>query len=104
MSFDLLLPERLPALVETTAYFVASEALANATKHAHANIVTVRSVIEGAELVVEIKDDGVGGATFHDGGGLQGLADRVAAVHGQFQVYSPAGDGTRMTARIPCAS
>lgn len=103
MSLDLLLPERLPVLAETTAYFVASEALANATKHAHADVVTIRAVMEGAELVVEIKDDGVGGATFHDGGGLQGLADRVAAVHGQFQVHSPAGDGTRMTVRIPCA-
>jgi len=103
VSLDLLLPERLPALAETTAYFVASEALANATKHAHANVVTIRAVIESAELVVEIKDDGMGGATFHDGGGLQGLADRVAAVHGQFQVHSLAGDGTRMTVRIPCA-
>jgi signal transduction histidine kinase len=103
VSLDLLLPERLPALAETTAYFVASEALANATKHAHANVVTIRAAIEATELVVEIRDDGVGGATFHDGGGLQGLADRVAAVHGQFQVYSPAGDGTGMIVRIPCA-
>lgn len=103
VSLDLLLPERLPALTETTAYFVASEALANATKHAHANVVTIRAVKEGAELVVEIRDDGVGGATLRDRGGLQGLADRVAAVHGQFQVHSPAGDGTRMIVRIPCA-
>jgi signal transduction histidine kinase len=103
VRLDLLLPERLPALAETTAYFVASETLANATKHAHAHVVTVRAMIDCAELVVEISDDGVGGATLHDGRGLQGLADRVAAVHGQFQLHSPAGEGTRITVRIPCA-
>jgi signal transduction histidine kinase len=96
-------PDRLPARVEETAYYVASEALANAAKHAHATIVTISAQRRGDGLMVEIDDDGVGGADCN-GSGLRGLADRVAAVDGRLQVHSPAGQGTRITAELPCRS
>jgi signal transduction histidine kinase len=96
-------PDRLPARVEETAYYVASEALANAAKHAHATIVTISAQRRGDGLMVEIDDDGVGGADCN-GSGLRGLADRVAAVDGRLQVRSPAGQGTRITAELPCRS
>jgi signal transduction histidine kinase len=95
--------DRPPQRVEETAYYVAAEALANATKHACASEVTISATHVGGQLVVEIYDDGVGRAD-PDGCGLRGLADRVAALDGQFGVDSPAAAGTRVTARIPCAS
>jgi signal transduction histidine kinase len=94
---------RLPAPVEATAYFVVSEALANAAKHAHATTVTVDARAEGHRLVVEVVDDGVGGAETAGGSGLGGLADRVAALDGSLRVESPAGMGTRIVAEIPLA-
>jgi signal transduction histidine kinase len=96
-------PDRLPARVEETAYYVASEALANAAKHAHATIVTISAQRRGDGLMVEIGDDGAGGAD-PNGSGLRGLADRVAAVDGRLEVRSPAGQGTRITAELPCRS
>jgi signal transduction histidine kinase len=96
-------PDRLPARVEETAYYVASEALANAAKHAHATTVTISARQYEAGLVVEIGDDGVGGAD-PNGSGLRGLADRVAALDGRLQVHSPAGAGTCVTAELPCRS
>ena len=96
-------PDRLPARVEETAYYVASEALANAAKHAHATIVTISAQRRGDGLMVEIDDDGVGGAD-PNGSGLRGLADRVSALDGRLQVHSPAGQGTRITAELPCRS
>ena len=96
-------PDRLPARVEETAYYVASEALTNAAKHAHATAVTISARQCDRGLVVEIGDDGVGGAD-PDGSGLRGLADRVAALDGRFQVHSPAGAGTRITVELPCRS
>ena len=95
--------DRLPARVEETAYYVASEALANAAKHAHASAVTITARRRGDGLVVEIGDDGVGGAD-PDGSGLRGLADRVAALDGHLQVSSPAGEGTCVIAELPCRS
>ena len=95
--------DRLPALVEETAYYVASEALANAAKHAHASAVTITARRRGGGLMVEIDDDGVGGAD-PNGTGLRGLADRVAALDGRLQVRSPAGDGTCVIAELPCRS
>jgi signal transduction histidine kinase len=93
--------ERLPAPVEIAAYFVVSEALANVAKYAHATeaVVTVRTT--GDQVVVEIADDGVGGASPGPGSGLGGLADRVAALDGTLSVSSPAGGGTRVRAEIP---
>jgi signal transduction histidine kinase len=96
-------PERLPSRVEETAYYVASEALANAAKHAHATAVSISARRLEGELLVEVGDDGVGGAD-PDGSGLRGLADRVAALDGQLRVHSPDGKGTRITAELPCGS
>jgi signal transduction histidine kinase len=95
-------PDRLPPGVEETAYYVASEALANAAKHAGATAVTISARRLNGELLVEVSDDGVGGAD-PDGSGLRGLADRVAALDGCLRVDSPAGAGTRITAELPCA-
>jgi signal transduction histidine kinase len=96
-------PDRLPPRVEETAYYVASEALANAAKHAHATAVTISARRLNGDLLVEVGDDGVGGAD-PNGSGLRGLADRVAAVDGHLRVHSPAGEGTRITAELPCGS
>jgi signal transduction histidine kinase len=83
-----------------TAYFVASEALANASKHAAASRVVVDASDGDGELRLRVEDDGRGGAD-GAGSGLRGLADRVAAVGGAFAVESPAGGGTVVVARIP---
>ena len=88
--------------VEQTCYFVVSEALANAAKHAGAAQVVVEVRETGDGLCVEVGDDGVGGADA-DGSGLRGLADRVAALGGELSVHSPRGGGTRVVARVPCA-
>ncbi|MFC5141130.1 sensor histidine kinase [Actinomycetospora rhizophila] len=93
--------DRPPETVERTCYFVVSEALTNAAKHAGASKVEVGVVADGAGLRVEVVDDGVGGADA-DGSGLRGLADRVAALGGRLEVSSPAGRGTRVTASVPC--
>jgi signal transduction histidine kinase len=95
--------DRLPARVEETAYYVASEALANAAKHARATAVTISARRCDRGLKVEVGDDGVGGAN-PDGSGLRGLADRVAALDGHLRVDSPTGRGTRITAELPCGS
>jgi len=86
------------------AYFVISEAVANAVKHAAATGVTVR-VRDGGSgwiLHVEVVDDGVGGADARGGSGLEGLGDRIAALGGRLDVTSPVGEGTTVTAVIPC--
>ena len=95
---------RFPAQVEATAYFVACEGLANVAKHAQAAKASVCIARGDGLLAVEIADDGVGGAQPLEGSGLSGLADRVEALAGRFQVQSPAGGGTRLTAEIPCES
>jgi signal transduction histidine kinase len=93
--------ERAPAHVETAAYFVVSEALANVAKYAHASRATVDLARDNGDLRVEITDDGVGGATLGAGSGLTGLADRVGALGGDLSLDSPSGAGTRLTALIP---
>ncbi|HEX6762599.1 MAG TPA: sensor histidine kinase [Gaiellaceae bacterium] len=97
------LPRRPPASVEATAYFIASEALANVAKHAGARSAEVALELRGDRLRVEIADDGRGGADPH-GAGLRGLADRAAALDGSFAVESPDGGGTRIVTELPCAS
>jgi signal transduction histidine kinase len=92
---------RLPAQVEATAYFVVSEALANAAKHANASSVTVSARLLDGHLVVEVTDDGVGGAQATGGSGLKGLADRLAALDGSLRLESSPGAGTRVVAEIP---
>jgi signal transduction histidine kinase len=94
--------ERLPAPVEAAAYFVASEALANVAKHAHARRVTIEIRCDDARLVIDVADDGLGGAD-STGSGLVGLRDRVEALDGTFRVESARGHGTRLHAEIPCA-
>jgi signal transduction histidine kinase len=96
--------ERPPASVETAAYFVVSEALANIAKHARAAkaVVTVRRA--GDRLTVQVQDDGVGGATVVEGSGLAGLRDRVRAIDGELHLLSPRGGPTVLMVEIPCAS
>jgi signal transduction histidine kinase len=97
------LPERPAAAVETAAYFVVAESLANAAKHADATAVDIAIGRVGATLIVEIRDDGVGGADA-SGSGLTGLARRVQALDGTLDVSSPAGGPTRIRAVMPCGS
>ena len=87
---------------EAAAYFVVSESLANAAKHASASSVSVQIERLGDRLVVEVVDDGVGGAQVRAGSGLEGLADRVAALDGTFELRSEPGRGTRVRAELPC--
>jgi signal transduction histidine kinase len=92
---------RLPPAVEETAYYVVAEALTNAAKHANATSVTVSVRQLEQQLLIQISDDGGGGAD-PDGSGLRGLADRVAALDGRLHIRSPVGGGTRITAELPC--
>ncbi|HEY7795232.1 MAG TPA: histidine kinase [Gaiellaceae bacterium] len=92
--------ERLPAGVEAAAYYIVCEALANAAKHSEASAVTVRVQREGTHTLVEVVDDGVGGAD-PNGSGLRGLSDRVAALGGAFLVSSEPGRGTALRADLP---
>ena len=96
--------ERLPDPVELTAYFVASEALANVAKYSGASHAKVRLWRSGPVAKIQIADDGVGGADDSRGSGLRGLADRVEAVDGRLYVTSPPGAGTTITAELPCGS
>ena len=94
---------RLPAAVETAAYFVVCEALTNVSKYAHAGHASVRVERVDGRLLVEVSDDGVGGASAELGSGLRGLSDRVAALSGTLEVSSPPGHGTRVHAELPCS-
>src|SRR5204863_4634576 len=94
------LPERPPAVVETAVYFVVAEAIANAAKHAGASRVVVRLRRDPTRLLVEVSDDGRGGAD-PAGSGLTGLRRRVEALDGTLAVTSPAGSGTTIHARLP---
>jgi signal transduction histidine kinase len=94
--------ERFEERFETAAYFVASEALANAAKHANASQVAVTARHHNGGLVVSVADDGVGGAVPSPGSGLAGISDRVAALGGSVTVASPAGEGTVVTVELPC--
>ena len=93
--------ERLPAGVEAAAYFVVSEALTNVLKHARADSAGVTARVQDGQLVVEICDDGAGGARGGHGTGLGGLEDRVSALDGRLVVESPPGGGTRVCAQLP---
>jgi signal transduction histidine kinase len=97
------LASRPVAVIETAAYFVAAEALTNAAKHAGGAAVRVALEQDDERLVVQVCDDGPGGADPH-GGGLTGLRHRVEALDGTLTVTSPAGGGTTIRAELPCAS
>jgi len=93
---------RLPDQVESAAYYVVSEALTNAAKHSHASEVQVKATCPGELLIIEVADDGIGGAAPGTGSGLRGLADRVEALGGTLTVSSPPGRGTTLHAEFPC--
>ncbi len=97
LGFD----RRLQESTEVAAYYVVSEALTNAAKHAHASEVNVSVDAEGANLRITIQDDGIGGADFAKGSGLIGLRDRVEALGGQMEVQSLHGSGTSLRVKIP---
>jgi signal transduction histidine kinase len=94
---------RMPMPVEAVAYFVVAESLTNMAKYADAEYASVRVLRENGYAVVEIEDNGIGGADPSAGSGLRGLADRLAALDGRLEVDSPPGVGTTVRARIPCA-
>jgi PAS domain S-box-containing protein len=95
---------RLAPAVEAAAYFVVAEALTNVAKYAQASVATVAIAVADGRLVVEVGDDGVGGASAEGGSGLRGLADRVGALDGTLTVRSPPGEGTLLRAVIPIAA
>jgi signal transduction histidine kinase len=95
---------RLPESVALAAYFVASEALTNTAKYAHASAATVSLLRTQTGAVIEIADDGVGGADPARGSGLRGLADRIEALDGRLTVASPPGAGTVIRAELPFRS
>jgi signal transduction histidine kinase len=96
------LAERVDEQLEVAAYYVVSESLANIGKHAQASSATIDVARAHGQLVVEIVDDGVGGADSESGSGLRGLADRVEALDGRLRVWTPRGGGTRVRAEMPC--
>jgi signal transduction histidine kinase len=98
---EVALEDRLPAPVEAAAYFLVAEALTNVAKYAQASAVRIDVRRENGAVLVDVFDDGVGGADIEAGSGLRGLYDRVAAVDGELTIDSPPGAGTRLRARIP---
>jgi signal transduction histidine kinase len=104
VELDEVPPQRLPAPVETSAYFVVAEALTNAAKHARCSHVQLCVRTEEGAVTVEVRDDGVGGATPSAGSGLRGLADRVSALGGRLEIESLAGEGTTVRARLALGS
>jgi signal transduction histidine kinase len=104
VKLDVRVQGRLPERAEVAAYFVVSEALANAAKHARASVVEVQVEVRDGALAVSISDDGIGGADPSRGSGLIGLTDRVEASGGTISISSHAGAGTQITAELPIAS
>jgi signal transduction histidine kinase len=103
VDLELLPDERLPAGVESALYCVVAEALSNATRYSHANHCTVKVARDDGLALVEVKDDGVGGADPQRGRGLRALADRIGALDGSLELVSAPGEGTIVYAEIPCA-
>jgi signal transduction histidine kinase len=101
VELDVATDMRLPESIEVAAYFVASEALANATKHAQASRIEVSLAPRNGSLLLSIRDDGLGGADAGRGSGLVGLTDRVEALGGSIRVRSRPGEGTHITAELP---
>jgi signal transduction histidine kinase len=99
---DSLLTERLPGRVEVAAYFIVAEALANVVKHANATCATVRIARRERRAIIEVIDDGVGGANPQHGSGLRGLQDRAGALDGQIAFGAGPRGGTLVRAELPC--
>jgi signal transduction histidine kinase len=104
LTIDLDLPGRLPPAVESAAYFVVAEAVTNLVKHAAATRGWITGAVDGGRLVVEVGDDGVGGADPAHGTGLAGLADRVNALSGTLTVHSPIGGPTTLRLELRCSA
>jgi signal transduction histidine kinase len=104
VTLDVDVAERPPAAVESTAYFVVTEALTNVARHAEATRAVITIARAGDRLVVEVRDDGKGGAVMGQGTGLTGLRDRITALGGALHVVSPPGGPTTLLAEIPCGS
>jgi signal transduction histidine kinase len=104
VEVDVKLPGRLPEAVESTAYFVIAEALTNIAKHSQATEARVWARVMRGQLLIEVVDNGAGGATADEGGGLAGLGSRVAAHDGKLLLDSPEGGPTLVRAEIPCGS
>ena len=100
LTVDLV--DRADEAIEVAAYYVVCESLANIGKHAQATSATVDVSKASGQIVVEVVDDGVGGADTERGTGLRGLADRVEALDGRLRVWTPLGGGTRVRAELPC--
>ena len=101
-DLDLRLPNhRLPSTLESTAYLVVAEAVTNALKYACCSTLSIRVEQQGERLTIDVRDDGVGGATVGAGSGLTGLADRLGALDGTLAVTSPEGGGTAVHAELP---
>lgn len=103
VELDISLDGRLPPAVEATGFYVVAEALTNVSRHSRARSASIRVSRHDGMLEVEVADDGEGGTDVSAGSGLRGLADRLDAVAGRLEVFSPAGGGTRLRAVIPCA-
>jgi signal transduction histidine kinase len=101
VQLDVTTNARLPEPIEVAAYYVASEALANATKHAQASCIEVSLATRSGRLLLSIRDDGVGGADPARGSGLVGLTDRIQALGGSVRISSRPGHGTHITAELP---
>src|SRR5712691_1378385 len=101
VELDVRVDGRLPEPVEVGAYYVVSEMLANAEKHARASVVEVSAEASDGRLRVRVRDDGIGGADPVRGSGLLGLKDRIEALGGTFSVHSPVGRGTTVTCELP---
>jgi PAS domain S-box-containing protein len=101
VTFDVGVDHRLPEPAEVAAYYVVAEGLANAAKHSRASEVTVSAHTDGANLLLCVQDNGIGGADVGKGSGLIGLVDRVDALGGQMEIDSPPGGGTSLQATIP---
>jgi signal transduction histidine kinase len=95
--------ERLPPPVESAAYFVVAEALTNVARYAHATKATVSVTREDGNAIIDVSDNGIGGADINGGTGLRGLQDRVAALDGKLILVSLADFGTTVRAVFPCA-
>ncbi|HKY64899.1 MAG TPA: histidine kinase, partial [Acidimicrobiales bacterium] len=104
VTLEVAVTERPSSTVESAAYFVVAEALTNVARHAHATRAAVSIARAGDRLIVEVRDDGIGGADPRRGTGLQGLRDRVTSLGGTMHLVSPDGGPTTLLVDLPCAS
>jgi signal transduction histidine kinase len=101
IDVDVRLDERLPTAIEAAAYYIASEALTNVAKHAHANVVHLIASDDDAVLTLEVRDDGIGGVDAGRGSGILGLTDRVVARGGTISIDRPPRGATTLSVRLP---